>query len=226
MLTRKISRSAVSPNFYLSEKISKKISSSIETWLRARDRIIVGIDGYSASRKTTIADYVAKHNRNLVVVHLDDFLKSSAARVKMMKSAKDRSKVFELKWYRYSVLDNLVKEWQTASPAKYRANVYDYDLKRVVTRKYNLSKPVLMIEGIFLFHPRHAISRKFDNRIYLSVDFHKADSRRQRREKKRFGKEYVGENHPDSFAKPFKVAYRRYYKKYHPEKQADLLFNI
>ncbi len=185
--------------------------------------MLIGIDGYSASRKTTIADLVGQKNRSVAVVHLDDLLKASTERVKLMRLSKDQSKVFELQWYRYNVLNEIVKQWQVGRKRTYSVRVYDFDKKKYAIRRYDISRRILLIEGIFLYHPRHSISQKFDKRIYLDVDFDKADVRRTHREKKRWGKEYVDEHHPDSFVRPFKQAYRRYYKKYHPDQIADFV---
>lgn len=207
-----------------SQKIAQRINKKIESWQKERGRLVIGIEGYSASGKTTVADCLALENPGIVIIHLDDLLKSSAERAAMMNSGDDRSKVFELKWYRYDLLDRIVKKFKKSLP--FSVKIYDYDLKKTVTRTYDLSKKILVIEGIFLFHPEHAISEVFDKKIYLDVNFQQADSRRVRREKKRWGKQYVDENHPDSYVIPFKEAYRRYFKTHHPERLADLTIKI
>ena len=170
-----------------------KINRHIDAWLKEKSRLVIAIEGYSASGKTTVADCVAKGNKNIAVVHLDDLLKSSKERVDLMNSGEDRSKVFEFKWYQYDLLNTLVEKFRQGVP--YSIEVYDYDLKKMVTKTYDLSKQVLIVEGIFLLHPEHEISKAFDKRIYLAVDFDKADNRRNRREKKRWGKNYVDESH-------------------------------
>jgi len=210
--------------FSRSEKIALKINRDINLWQKEKDRLIIGIEGYSASGKTTIAGCLAKENTNIEVIHLDDLLKSSEERKTMMSSAKDRSKVFELEWYRYELLNEIVEKFKQST--EFSVDVYDYDLKKTVTNDYNFSKPILVIEGIFLFHPEHAVSKVFDKKIYLDVNFDRADSRRVLREKKRWGEKYVNEDHPDSFVKAFKEAYRRYFDTHHPEKLADLVIKI
>lgn len=171
--------------FSRSQKIAIKINKSVNLWLKEKDRLVIGIEGYSASGKTTIADCLAKENSQVVVIHLDDLLKSSEERATMMKSGEDRSRVFELKWYRYDLLDTIVEKFRQSLP--FSIEIYDYDLKKMVKRIYDLSRPVLVIEGIFLFHSEHAISKTFDKKVYLAVDFDKADDRRSRREKKTLG---------------------------------------
>lgn len=210
--------------FPRSKRIAHKINTHINLWSKNKDRIIIGIEGYSASKKTTIADCIAKAHKQVVVVHLDDILKSSEQRIKMMHSAMDRSVIFELNWYNYDLLNTIVQKFRHSTP--FTIDIYDYDLKKTVIKNYNFKKQILIIEGIFLFHPEHEVSKIFDKRIYLDVDFEKADLRRDRREKKRWGKNYVDENHPNSFVKPYKEAYRRYYKTHHPEKLADLVIKI
>ena len=83
-----------------------------------------------------------------------------------------------------------------------------------------------MIDGIFLFHPEHKLNKLWDKRVYLDVDFDKADRMRIVREKKKWGKAYLPENHPDNWTRYFKTAYRRYVKKYKPQKHADLKFGV
>lgn len=207
-----------------SNKIAADISRNINLWLKEKDRLVVGIEGYSASGKTTIADCLAETNSGVVVIHLDDLLRSSEDRMALMNSGKDRSKVFELEWYRYDLLQNIVAKFSTRT--LFSTEIYDYDLKKMVNKFYDLSKPVMVIEGIFLFHSEHAISKVFDKKIYLAVDFERADSRRTRREKKRWGNEYVDEAHPDSFVRPFKEAYRRYFNNYKLQELADLVIEV
>jgi len=206
---------------FRSKKIATRINKYLNSWLEEKDRLIIGIEGYSASGKTAVADCLAEENSAVVVIHLDDLLKSSEERATMMNSGEDRSEVFELKWYRYDLLDDIIEKFK--QEIRYSIDIYDYDLKKMISKEYNLSKTILVIEGIFLFHPKHKISKMFDKKIYLDIDLKKADDRRIRREKKRWGKKYVDEKHPNSFLKYFKEAYQRYSDNYHPKKLADLV---
>ena len=65
-----------------------------------------------------------------------------------------------------------------------------------------------------------------DNTVYLDVDFSKADKKRVVREKKKWGKDYIPENHSDNWVKYYKKAYRRYVKTYKPHKDRDAVFKI
>ena len=54
----------------------------------------------------------------------------------------------------------------------------------------------------------------------------KADKKRITREKKKWGKNYIPESHPDNWTRYFKKAYRRYVKKYKPQKTADAVYRV
>ena len=82
-----------------------------------------------------------------------------------------------------------------------------------------------MVEGVFLFHPE-VLGDVWDKRIYLDGNMKQADARRVRREKARFGKNYFPETHPDSFARLFKLAHRRYRLIYKPKQKANLVIKI
>lgn len=49
-----------------SEKIAKKINKMIKEWLSDGKKIVIGIDGYSGSGKTTVLEYLAKINSDVL----------------------------------------------------------------------------------------------------------------------------------------------------------------
>ena len=73
-----------------SERIANKINEIIQVWVKGRTKLIVAIDGYAGSGKTTVADFIAKQNSDLLVVHLDDFIHHWKDRKKMIEKAKDK----------------------------------------------------------------------------------------------------------------------------------------
>lgn len=210
-----------------SERIAKKINEEILKWQKSHDKLIVAIDGYAGSGKTTVADFIGKQNPDVLVVHLDDFIHLSKYRKKMIKEAKDKSKVFEYNWYRYGDLEKLLSEFKTKNKGLLKLKIYDYDKNKFYPKKlFKLSKKILVIDGIFLFHSKHKIDSLFDKTIYLDTDFIKADKKRIARDKKRHGKKYVPESHPDSWVKYFKEAYNRYIKEHKPHKSRDVVFKV
>jgi len=210
-----------------SERIAKKINEKIQVWTKDHAKLIVAIDGYAGSGKTTVADFIAKQNPDALVVHLDEFIRHWEDRKKMIDEAKDKSQVFEYSWYRYDDLEKLVREFKTKNKGLIKFKTYDYDKNDFGLEKiFNLSKKILVIDGIFLFHPGHKISKMLDKTVYLDVDFAKADKKRIAREKKRWGKDYIPESHPDNWVKYYKQAYLRYIKERKPQKNRDLVFKI
>ena len=208
-----------------SEKIAQKLNKEIKTWFKNDKKLVVGIDGYAGSGKTTVADYLGKLNKNVLVVHLDDFIEHWAKRKKFMDQASDKSKVFELKWYRYTELQKLIKNFKKSKTGVFKTKTYDFDKNNFNDgREFDLSKKILVIDGIFLFHPEHTINKLWDKKIYLHIDFDRGDQRRIAREKKKWGKNFVPDNHPDSYAKAFKQAYKHYIEKYTPQEKADFIY--
>lgn len=208
-----------------SEQVARDIDQHIMRWQREKNRLIVAIDGYSGSGKTTVLDCLARQNSNVLEVHLDGFIEHWKKRKRMMDSAADRSLVFEFKWYRYQDVARLLREFRTRHRGSVSFRIYDFERNDFGDVKtFNLSKTTLVIEGIFLFHPRIAINELLDKRAYLTVDFDKADGRRVAREKKQLGRRYMPEDHPDSYVLPFKVAYRRYVNQFNPAGVSDVVY--
>ena len=207
------------------EIIAKNINKQIKTWQKNHSRLIVAIDGYSGSGKTTISDEIGKQNKDVLIVHLDAFIKYWKDRKEMIENTKTKSKVFEYNWYRYYELEKLIKAFKGGKESV-KIKTYDYNKNDFNSGEiFNLNKKILVIDGIFLLHPKHEINKLWDKKIYLNVNFKEADKRRQIREKKLFKDKYLPENSKDNWIRYFKIAYRRYIKKYNPEEIADVIIN-
>ena len=199
----------------------------IKVWEKTHIQLVVAIDGYAGSGKTTVADFISKNNPDALVVHLDDFIRHWKDRKQMMDTARNKSKIFELNWYRYNDLEKLIKKFKTKKEKIIKLKTYNFDRNDFGPKKsFNLSKKILVLDGIFLFHPRHKISKFFNKRIYLDINFNKADKKRILREKRKWGKSYIQENHTHNWIKHFKKAYVRYVKEYKPKKIADIVISV
>jgi len=202
-----------------------EINSTIQSWSKENPRLIVALDGYTGVGKTTISNEIEKINSNILVIHQDDFLISKLDLENLLKAAIDKSEVFELKNIDYRNLESVL--------AKYKAGEMVCKIKVFnsktgcadIDKVYDLSKNVVLVEGIFMFHP-DGINRIWDRRIYLDGNIEEINRRRVQREKTRWGKDYFPEDHPDSYLGQVIVALNRYIKKYRPEKLADIVFNI
>lgn len=206
-------------------QIAREINKRIREWAWQNRKLIVAIDGYTGSGKTSVANEIAKLNPDCLVVHLDRFVKHWRDRKRIMDTARDRSRVFEYNWYRYDAFERLVRAFKNERDY-IRLKVYDYDKNDFAAPQvFDLSKKVLVVEGILLLYPKHKRNALWGKRVFLRVDYEKAEARRARRvarNKKKRGKDY----HPDTYLQDFKVAYNRYMNLYSPEQKADLVIDV
>ncbi|MBI2086564.1 MAG: hypothetical protein HYT69_00070 [Candidatus Zambryskibacteria bacterium] len=209
-----------------SERIAKKICQEVKVWKKDHAKLIVAVDGYAGSGKTTVGNFIAKHDKDVLSVHLDDFINHWKIRKQKIEKAKDKPKIFEYHWYRYDDLERLVKAFLSGKKS-IKLKTYNYDKNDFNPKQtFDLSKKVLVIDGIFLFHPKHTLTKYIHKNIYLDADFAKADKKRIAKEKKKFGKKYLPDNHPNNWVRHFKRAYKRYIDQYTPKKVSDLVFKI
>ena len=182
-----------------SRQIAQKIVEELQAWKQDHAKLVVGIDGYAGSGKTTIGNFVAEYDPDVLSVHLDDFIKHWRERQKMIEETEDKPKVFEYEWYRYDDLLEVITAFKEGGESM-SMKLYDFDANDFTSpQKINLTKQVLILDGIFLFHPDHEESQMIDKKIYLETDFEKADERRRAREQERFGEDYLPDTHPDNW---------------------------
>ncbi len=210
-----------------SELFARRLNKKILELRAENPVLLVAIDGYAASGKTTVLNHLTKLNTDILPIHLDDFLVSGLKRKKMLSKAKEveKSTIYQLNWYEYKIIEKLLKEFKAKKAKTFKYNIFDYDKNKYIPTHFDLSKKILVIEGIFLFHPKLKISKEWDLKVFIDTDLEKSDKRLMTREKKRWGKNYVSEDHPDSFIKVFKRAYREYLKTYKPSEIADLILH-
>jgi uridine kinase len=210
-----------------SQQTSKKILSNIELWEEGSSKLIVVLDGYAGSGKTTIAEYVGLENKDIAVINLDDFIKHWKVRKRLIEKSINKAKIFEYQWYRFKEVEEVIKIFKKKNKGILKINAYDFDKNDFgKVLKLDLSKKVLLIEGIFLLHPEYKLNNIIDKKIYLDADMLKSDKRRVSREKKKFKENFLADDHPDNWVRYFKVAYKNYLNKYHPEKSADLVVKV
>ena len=190
-----------------------------------KKKIIVGIDGYSGIGKTTILEKLVERNSRILAVHRDDFLIPRRVYVDMIAKAEDKSVVFETEILDTEKIRSLINAFRM-SDSIYQTTIFNSQSGECdIIKKYDLSKRILVIEGIFLFHPKQ-LNDIFDLRIFLDGDMDAADQRRIKREKEKWGKNYFPDDHPDSWFKYVKIAFGRYLKVYKPKEFADLIISI
>lgn len=198
------------------EATTEQLSEALNTWVSKRPKLVVGIDGYSGAGKTTLLNAIARDNSKILAVHMDDFILPIKLRENLIAKANDKATVFELQWNDYTAIRNLIIAFRNGE-RKFTAKLPDGS-----TKTYDLSKDILLLEGVFLFHPK-LLDDIWDKRVYIHTDLGVADKRRVTREKAKWGDDYFPESHPDSFYRLFKIAHKRYEENYKPIEKADLV---
>ncbi|MDP4001170.1 MAG: P-loop NTPase fold protein [bacterium] len=208
----------------LNERIAKKLNKIIRKW-QGKGKLVVAIDGYTGVGKTTLLNNLAKLNSDILPVNRDDFQISRTKFKKLYKNAKNRMQTFELAMNDSAKLKKLVQIFRKSNKS-YKIKAYDGVSGKInIPKTYDFSKRIMVIEGVFMFHPK-LLGKLWDKRIYLKGDIKQIDKRRIAREKKRWGKDYFPETHPDSYFRQVIIALKRYQELYQPEKAANLVLKV
>lgn len=203
----------------------QQVEQKITEYSKRHQKLVIGIDGYSGIGKTTLLNKLVENNKNIIPVFRDDFIRPRKVIGELLKNADDKSQIMELEWCDNEKLKGLFQKFKKGNKM-YSLKIYNPDTGGVdIEKTYDLSKQIMIIEGIFLFHPK-LINSIFDLRIFLEGDNEAADERRRKREKERWGDKYFPDTHPDSFFRLVKIAFDRYYELYKPQQQADLVIKI
>jgi uridine kinase len=208
-----------------SQSLAAKVNKEIIRWSKHRPKLVVAIDGYTGVGKTTLLKNLARLNPEILPVNRDDFQIPRSKFEKLYKKRKDRSKIFELEMNDGQKLKKLVETFRKSNKL-YKIKAYDgVSGKIIIPKSFDLSKRIMVVEGVFIFHPK-LLNKIWDKRIYLNGDINRIDKRRIAREKKRWGKNYFPETHPDSYFRQVIIALKRYAKKYKPETKADSVITV
>lgn len=208
-----------------SGELAEEINRHILDWSKKTQKLVVAIDGYTGIGKTTLINILLKLNSNIVTVNRDDFLVSREVQESLFKNAEDRSEVFELHNTRHKDIEDLIHRYKTSDEV-FKTKVFNEKTGQIdVIKTFDLSKPVLVIEGVFMFHQK-LLNNLWDKRVYLDGDTNAIDERRVKREKERWGNEYFPETHPDSYFKHVIIALKKYRETYKPEIQADVVLKV
>jgi uridine kinase len=205
---------------------AQKINQVISEWAKVESKLVVAIDGYSGVGKTTLLNNLAALNPDIIPVNRDDFMFPRKIVQEKLAKADDRSKIWELEACDNKKLENLVSAFKHGGEI-YQIDTYDGVSGKVDTPKmYDFSKKIMVVEGVFMFHPQLSLNTLLDKRIYLEGDIDESNERRIKREKERWGKDYFPETHPDSHVRQVIIALKRYIELYQPDKIADFVLKV
>lgn len=205
-------------------KIASKVNKSILVWFKEETKLVIAIDGYTGVGKTTLLNNLAKLNPEILAVNRDDFQipKVKFNKLYKNKNPQERIDLFESEMSSIGKLERVIEAFRK-STGLYKIKAYDgVSGKVIIPRVYDFSKRIMVVEGVFMFHPK-LLNHLWDKRIYLKGNIQKIDERRIKREKKRWGKDYFPEINPNSYFRQVIIALKRYMRQYKPEKSADLI---
>jgi len=205
------------------KELAKTAHDAICRWAQNIDKIVIAIDGYTGVGKTTLLTNLTRLNPDIIPIHRDDFLFARRVIDKKLAKADDRSVIFEREVCDDQKMVRFVLAFRNGERTR-TLDVRDPITGEITaTKTFDLSKPILVVEGVFMFHPELPLNKLWDKRIYLEGDIAKIDARRIAREKKRWGNDYFPETHPDSYFRQVTLGLKRYIGLYKPEKAADLV---
>ncbi|HLY31265.1 MAG TPA: hypothetical protein VKQ36_09560 [Ktedonobacterales bacterium] len=164
--------------------------------------ILIGIEGYGGSGKTTIAQQLANALGDASMISLDDFIvKEKLAEPSWDGGAFDRARL----------------ERQVLRPARYGQPVA---YQRLDWATNTLGDPVavpsvtyLIIEGISAYHP--SIEQYYDFKIWIETPLATAQARGHARD---------GSNENVGYWELWAQNDIAYQQQYHPEQRADIVF--
>ncbi len=203
----------------------EKLNNAITQWAYGKEKLLVAVDGYTGIGKTTLADNLAVMNPDIIIVHRDDFLFSRKTVEDKLSRVADRSKVFELKVCDDNKLRELISAFRKDEKVHQIHTFNPISGEIDILKTFDLSKRIMVIEGVFMFHPR-LLNDLWDKRVYLAGDMNNINARRIAREQEKWGSDYFPETHPDSYFRQVTTALQRYIKQYQPEETADLVLRV
>lgn len=208
------------------KSIAGQINEQIKIWADGKDKLVVAIDGYTGIGKTTILNKLVEMNTDIVPVNRDDFLLPREIVKEKISKAEDWSRVFELEVNDNKKLGDFINRFKGSNDICQIDTYNGVSGKIDIPKTYDFSKKVMVVEGVFMFHPELELNKLWDKRVYLYGDIVKIDERRIKREKERWGDKYRPETDPDSYFRAVITGLKRYINLYKPEEVADLVIKI
>ncbi len=209
----------------LAKNIARKADEKIIGWAKENPKLVVAVDGYTGVGKSTLLKNLIELNPDILEVSRDDFVVSREETKKALVNAEDKSKFWELESGKNSDLEKLIQAFKEGK-GSFTAKTFNPKSGELdITKTFDLTKKILVIEGVFLFHPE-LLNHLWDKRIYLEGNLDEIDRRRIAREKEKWGADYFPETHPDSYIKHIIVALKRYIATHKPAEKADYILMV
>jgi len=210
------------------QKVVEEANEKIKEWAKeTSNKLVIGLDGYTGVGKTTLLNNLVAINPDILTVNRDDFLFTRTEVREKLAKAEDKSVIFELEITNDQKLIGLVNAFKNNAGEIYEIEVFNPISGETDTKKiFDLSKKIMIVEGVFMFHPKLPMSKLWDKKIYLEGHIAKIDERRIKREKEKWGDKYFPETHPDSNFRNVITGLKRYFELYKPSLEADLVIKV
>lgn len=201
------------------EQMAEPLLRKLDEWETGR-KTIVGIEGYSATGKTTLLNYVGALRPEVLALEVDDFLAPAREReaVTVPWLEPDWRKA---PWFRYRILEELLMQYEE-SDLPYSSPVYNRKSKEFDGKKvFDLSRATMVAEGTFLL--QSPLANRLDYLVYVDLPFDIADRRRWERHMQK-------EPNADrvkhlAWVEEFIKLYSEYLETQEPHKRADLVIH-
>ncbi len=182
-----------------------KIFRRIDSFMKAKEMVIVAIDGNCGAGKTTLANFI-QDVYDCHVFHMDDFFLTPKLRTK--ERLQEIGGNVDYVRFRQEVIGNLHKN------CKFQYGIYDCKRDLLRQHEWVTPKKLNIIEGTYSMHP--TLIYNYDLKIFLHVN----KTEQQFRILKRCGLSML-----EKFIYEWIPLEDRYFKKFKIEEQSDLVLN-
>lgn len=132
---------------------------TLKTYNRKYGILLVGIDGFGGSGKSTFAKELSEEGQDIAVVHMDDFYLPSALRSEGEPGSRPVGSDFDWKRLKREVIDPLIDNKEI----KYQ--IYDWNTDTISNWKLILPGGIVIIEGVY--STRNELADFYDFRIWI-----------------------------------------------------------
>ncbi len=185
---------------------TENIAFDIFARFKDESKVVISVDGYAASGKTTFSAYLGEL-LNADVIHTDDFF--LPAELKTPERLNEPGGNIHYERFKEQVIDNLKKN---------KAFAYDkYNCKNPKEKKsgFFMNRKFTIIEGAYSFHPY--FGEYADYKIFIKCSFDEQKARILNRN---------GEEMLKKFTEMWIPMEMKYFKEFDIEEKADTVFRI